>query len=91
MVSCDVGGGLDAPADGDRSSSTARRIRAIFLLLGHDNLRRQSAKLLGSKLILPPTKCLCKAEDSADNHRAVLAFVEARHETAINLDLVETK
>src|ERR1700730_389572 len=37
------------------------------------------------------TESLCKSEDGADNHQAVGAFVEKRHETPIDLDFVEMK
>ncbi len=36
-------------------------------------------------------KSLCKAEDRADDHLAVFALVETRHEAPVNLDLVEMK
>src|SRR5471032_908683 len=36
-------------------------------------------------------KPFCKTEDRANDHLAVLALVETRHKTAVNLDLVEVK
>src|ERR1019366_2304870 len=36
-------------------------------------------------------KSLCKSEDSADDHLAVVALVKTRHEPPVNLDLVEMK
>src|SRR5471032_2752716 len=36
-------------------------------------------------------KPFCKTEDRANDHLGVVAFIEARHKAAINLDLVQTK